>query len=321
MEPKSLAKRFDSILRRLPKAPSLFTKRRATFNCEMTLHEVVQLPYITGVYYVKWDLKRGACTGQTKKVEIKDHTVGWNQVITTECHIALGTNVNIPDNDNVLQPCEFVLVMMQEIAGQSVELGKVKVNMSEYVEGSVTRRYLLQDSKVNSWIKITAKLTFLSGESNFCPPISTSRGLDQALRNPLLGSVGSVRPASVFGKSVSKKSVEELDDQVSVKASSISSLDKLDQAFSTPIQCNYDVSPVVDKPLLDAPLYPRGPTPRQVVQQVLLESRTIKTAWKPQRWVLVDVGISSNSCQELANLREQRVEVGVVDNPWTQRII
>jgi len=65
----------------------------------------------------------------------------------------------------MLQECHINFEVVQEYSsagrGERITLGNVKLNLAEYVEpsetdgeDSVTRRYLMQDSKINSTLKV-----------------------------------------------------------------------------------------------------------------------------------------------------------------------
>ncbi len=70
------------------------------------------------------------------------------------------------------------------VRGEKITLGYISLNLSEYVEESemgvegeegVTRRYLMQDSKINSTWKISILMRQLDGERNFiAPPLKTA---------------------------------------------------------------------------------------------------------------------------------------------------
>ncbi len=71
--------------------------------------------------------------------------------------------------------------------GERISLGHVKLNLAEYVEQSelvtspgeepgVTRRYLMQDSKINSTIKLGICMRQTEGDKNFiAPPLKTAQ--------------------------------------------------------------------------------------------------------------------------------------------------
>lgn len=68
--------------------------------------------------------------------------------------------------------------------GEKITLGHVTLNLAEYVDESemgpdgeegVTRRYLMQDSKINSTLKIMIMMKQVDGERNFtAPPLKTA---------------------------------------------------------------------------------------------------------------------------------------------------
>jgi hypothetical protein len=58
----------------------------------------------------------------------------------------------------VLGPCEFRLDVFQELGGSkdTVPIGSLTINLSEYASSGLTsRRYLLDDCKFNSTIKVS----------------------------------------------------------------------------------------------------------------------------------------------------------------------
>lgn len=70
------------------------------------------------------------------------------------------------------------------VRGEKITLGYISLNLSEYVEESemgsdgeegVTRRYLMQDSKINSTLKISILMKQLDGERSYiAPPLKTA---------------------------------------------------------------------------------------------------------------------------------------------------
>ena len=68
------------------------------------------------------------------------------------------------DRNSMLQESEIQFEVLQEYSSgaraERIVLGHVKLNLAEYVEGSddgedgVTRRYLMQESKINSTMKV-----------------------------------------------------------------------------------------------------------------------------------------------------------------------
>lgn len=65
--------------------------------------------------------------------------------------------------------------------GEKITLGYITLNLAEYVEESedgeegVTRRYLMQESKINSTLKVGIAMKQIDGERNFvAPPLKTA---------------------------------------------------------------------------------------------------------------------------------------------------
>jgi N-terminal C2 in EEIG1 and EHBP1 proteins len=107
------------------------------------------------------------------------------------------------DKNQTLQECEVHFEVLQEYSeggrGGRVLLGNVKINLAEYADdsgsgsgrgrgggrseegdgigedgvvGGIVRRYLMQESKINSTLKIGIKMRQLEGETSFrCPPL------------------------------------------------------------------------------------------------------------------------------------------------------
>lgn len=95
----------------------------------------------------------------------------------------------------MLQECDIQFEILQEYnesgRGGRVHLGNVKLNLAEYAQlpdavterdpqdesddGGITRRYLLQDSKVNSTLKVGIKMKQTEGDTNFiAPPLKSA---------------------------------------------------------------------------------------------------------------------------------------------------
>jgi hypothetical protein len=98
------------------------------------------------------------------------------------------------DKTNMLQECLINFEVFQDYSsngkGEKVILGRVSVNLAEYVEagryvgegasddeeeGVVVRRYLMQESKINSTLKLGIGMVQVDGERNWiAPPLKTA---------------------------------------------------------------------------------------------------------------------------------------------------
>lgn len=74
---------------------------------------------------------------------------------------------------NMLQELYIVFEVHQEYAGsrERIQLGTVRLNLAEYAGlGNETRRYLMQESKINSTVKIGIEMHQVGGDSYFVTP-------------------------------------------------------------------------------------------------------------------------------------------------------
>ena len=91
------------------------------------------------------------------KSVIKEHKVIWDYEKTISFRMTA-------DRHGMLQDFEIHFEVLQEYSsgarGERIALGNVRLNLAEYVEGSddvddgITRRYLMQESKINSTLKV-----------------------------------------------------------------------------------------------------------------------------------------------------------------------
>lgn len=127
-------------------------------------HQIIDLnnvPLVSGTSYVKWHLPSSTSAehrGHTTKAIIRDHKVGWDYVKNLPVRLTV-------DRNGMLQESEIHFEVLQEYSSGAradrIVLGNVRLNLSEYVGGSddgeesVTRRYLMQESKINSTVKVS----------------------------------------------------------------------------------------------------------------------------------------------------------------------
>ncbi|KAI9720827.1 MAG: hypothetical protein M1812_002666 [Candelaria pacifica] len=156
--------------------------RRPKFELQLKILDLNNVPLVSGTSYIKWHLPSSTSAehrGRTTKEVIKEHKVIWDYAKTLPVRLTI-------DRNGMLQDCEIHLEVLQEYSsgakGGRIALGNVKLNLAEYVEGSdadgeegITRRYLMQDSKINSTVKITIVMKQVEGDRNFItPPLRTA---------------------------------------------------------------------------------------------------------------------------------------------------
>ncbi|CAG8602126.1 7588_t:CDS:2 [Paraglomus occultum] len=146
--------------------------RKVEFYVDITVHELVNVPLVTGNYYVKWRLQHGEKkSGSSKRAQhsVRDHSVVWNYQFETIVQLVIG-------RDGYLMPCELKLSIKQELNGgkEVNNVGILTLNLAEYVGcNKLERRYLLQDSKINSNLKlnITMKQKHTGDVAYKVPPL------------------------------------------------------------------------------------------------------------------------------------------------------
>jgi hypothetical protein len=141
---------------------------------------------------VRWHLSSSNAAehrGRTEKADIVEHRATWDYSKDLNVRLTI-------DKTGMLQECDIHFEILQEFnesgRGGRVHLGNVKLNLAEYTrlpelsladrdpqdeadDGSITRRYLLQDSKVNSTLKIGIKMHQTEGDLNFmAPPLKSA---------------------------------------------------------------------------------------------------------------------------------------------------
>lgn len=143
------------------------------------------VPLVSGTSSVKWHLPSSTSAehrGRTDKAPIKEHKVSWDYSRTIPVRMTI-------DKSNNLQEClinfEVVQVYNTGARGEKITLGFVTLNLAQYVEESealgsdmgdgIMRRYLMQESKINSTLKIGIAMRQVDGERNFvAPPLKTA---------------------------------------------------------------------------------------------------------------------------------------------------
>lgn len=193
--------------------------------------------------------------GRTNKCPIVNHRVDYSFTkLVSSVRITIDKNNNLTD-------CPLEFEVIQEFAHtDKITLGHVKLNLAEYVEESenlikdiaspgrgrsgsfgvspataakalerdvedgIIRRYLMQDSKVNSTLKIGILMIQKDGDRNFSAP-------------PL-------RTAAVFGGIAGFTAGEQVEDEATGRESSMSLLaDAIALSLTTELQLLYRAYP------------------------------------------------------------------------------
>ncbi|KEF58516.1 uncharacterized protein A1O9_06442 [Exophiala aquamarina CBS 119918] len=165
--------------------------RKPKFDLTLRIIDLTNIPLISGTATVRWHLSSSNAAehrGRTDKAYILEHKATWDYLKEIPVRLTI-------DKTQMLQECDIHFEILQEYneggRGGRVHLGNVKLNLAEYAhlpeamterdpqdesdDGGITRRYLLQDSKVNSTLKIGIKMKQTEGDANFiAPPLKSA---------------------------------------------------------------------------------------------------------------------------------------------------
>ncbi|PVH97550.1 hypothetical protein DM02DRAFT_616428 [Periconia macrospinosa] len=161
--------------------------RRPKFELHLRILDLNNVPLVSGSSFIKWHLPHSTAAehrGRTESRAIRDHKVFYDYDVKLPVRM-------IVDKNGMLQESPIELEVIQEYSGggrgERISLGNVKINLAEYVEQSelngasvdepgITRRYLMQDSKINSTLKLSIYLRQIEGDKNFiAPPLKTAQ--------------------------------------------------------------------------------------------------------------------------------------------------
>lgn len=157
----------------------------------LSIIDLTNIPLVVGQVYIKWHLPSSSSAehrGRTDKARIREHRATWDYTKRLTVRLTI-------DKTQALQPCDIMFEILQEYhdgrRGGRVHLGNVKLNLAEYTNppeptvddadaggdgsGMITRRYLMQDSKVNATLKIGIAMKQIDGDTNFvAPPLKSA---------------------------------------------------------------------------------------------------------------------------------------------------
>lgn len=164
--------------------PLISKARRPKFELTLRIIDLNNVPLVTGTSFIKWHLPSSTSAehrGRTEREPIVEHKVSWEYTKTIPVRLTIDKNNNLTE---CLINFEVVQDYSSTVRGEKITLGYVGLNLAEYVEESelgavgeegVVRRYLMQDSKINSTLKIGINMKQVDGERNFvAPPLKTA---------------------------------------------------------------------------------------------------------------------------------------------------
>ncbi|PYH94997.1 hypothetical protein BO71DRAFT_352119 [Aspergillus ellipticus CBS 707.79] len=145
------------------------------FELLLRIIDLNNVPLVSGTAFVKWRLPSSSAPehhGHTDKAVIVDHRAYWNYEKVLQVRLTI-------DRNQSLHECELYFEIIQEFVSGGINeknlLGRIRLNLSEYVDKSddedgIVRRYLMQDSKINSTLKAGIAIRQVEGDRNFITP-------------------------------------------------------------------------------------------------------------------------------------------------------
>lgn len=186
--------------------------RKVRFNFTLRILDLNNVPLVSGTSFIKWHLPSSTAAehrGRTPKNAIKDHRVLYDYEKTLPVRLTVG-------KDGMLQEVSVHLEVVQEYSAggkaERISLGRMSLNLAEYVEASeqlasptspggagheggeagVVRRYLMQESKINSTLKLGIAMKYVEGTREYyAPPLRTA-----PVFGGIAGIISSSEPAS-----------------------------------------------------------------------------------------------------------------------------
>lgn len=142
--------------------------RRPRFHVTLAIHDLTNVPLVSGLVHVRWHLRdslRSETRGRTGRALIRDHRVTWDYEVEWSVRLAV-------DRGRKLGSATLELQVFQETQGgrERHSLGSLTADLAEHAGNRGlrdTRRYLLQDAKVNATLRVSLTLAQLSGDTNF----------------------------------------------------------------------------------------------------------------------------------------------------------
>ncbi|KAF5019912.1 hypothetical protein F66182_8074 [Fusarium sp. NRRL 66182] len=191
------------------------------------IFDLNNVPLVSGHSFIKWHLSHSMTAehrGRTQKCPIANHRVDYSYVTCVP-----SIRISIDRNNNLTEcPVEFEVIQEFGMT-EKTTLGAVRLNLSEYVEESeafvkdvsspgrlrsgsfgvsptrngtsrprrdsdvvedgIVRRYLMQESKINSTLKISILMVQVDGERSYiAPPLKTA---------PVFGGIGGIMSETI----------------------------------------------------------------------------------------------------------------------------
>lgn len=143
-------------------------REKPKFAVRIVLHELANVPLVSGSAFVKWRLRSSSkadARGRTEKVVIREHKAVWEYERTFTHRFSFASGRTLAEETVVFE------VLHEHGGRERVALGVLTLNLAGYTSAGEkeAKRYLLQSSKTNSTLRITIDLQQTGGEEDFTP--------------------------------------------------------------------------------------------------------------------------------------------------------
>ncbi|KNE56758.1 hypothetical protein AMAG_02535 [Allomyces macrogynus ATCC 38327] len=119
-----------------------------------------------GLHYAGQSSTSTTPTTSSPRTQLRDHSVRWDWTCAFDVHM-------VKDDDGMLEPMPMTVVVKQYKAEENAteRVGVVKLDLAPFAGArSTTRRFLLQESKINSTVKVTIAMNLIKGVPMFKVP-------------------------------------------------------------------------------------------------------------------------------------------------------
>ncbi|KAI8909688.1 N-terminal C2 in EEIG1 and EHBP1 proteins-domain-containing protein [Gorgonomyces haynaldii] len=151
--------------------------RKVKYECHLTIYDLQNLPYVSGLYFCKWKLSSSTIKGVTSRKTVSDNQVSWNASYVFECTLIINKNGSLQDT-------HLDFSIKQEVDGgkKAETVGRLSLNLAELAGAPKNvQRHLLQQTKLNSLLKVEVEMILISGDPQSIRSANTKQ-LDEDAR-------------------------------------------------------------------------------------------------------------------------------------------
>jgi hypothetical protein len=130
--------------------------RKVLFEAVITIEKLTDIPLLFGLFYAKYKINGNYNSGSTPLANISEHQATWNHKFKVNVTLIIG-------HDGILEPLKIHFnVKQQSLSGRKDSIGKLSVDLSEFVSSNFkTKLYLLDQSKMNCTLQIHVEMNQL----------------------------------------------------------------------------------------------------------------------------------------------------------------